>query len=70
MELEIFKLSEIVHMHQEHLVEIVAKSNQLIENFQILNEFVNKLVDKINEMDSEILELARKVFENSVEEPF
>jgi uncharacterized protein YoxC len=70
MELEIFKLSEIVHMHQEHLVEIVAKSNQLIDNLQILNEFVNKLVDKINEMDSEIMELARKVFEDGVKEPF
>lgn len=70
MEMEIFKLSEIVHMHQEHLVEIVFKSNQLIDNLQILNEFVNKLVDKINEMDSEIMELARKVFEGSEEEPF
>jgi uncharacterized protein YoxC len=70
MELEIFKLSEIIHMHQKHLVEIVAKSNQLIDNFQILNEFVNKLVDKINEMDSEIMELARKVFEDGVEESF
>jgi uncharacterized protein YoxC len=66
--MELLVLSSVIEMHQKHLTEIVAKSNQLIENFQTLNNFVNELVKKINEMDDGIMELAREVYKNEIEE--
>jgi peptidoglycan hydrolase CwlO-like protein len=66
--MELLVLSSVIEMHQKHLNEIVAKSNQLIENFQTLNNFVNELAKKINEMNDEIMELAREVYKNEIEE--
>jgi uncharacterized protein YoxC len=69
--MELLVLSSVIEMHQKHLKEIVAKSNQLIENFQTLNKFVNELVEKINQLDDGIMELAREVYKNEIqEEPF
>ena len=62
--MEFWELSDIVKMHQKHLKEIVEKTNQLIDNFKIINDFINTLVKKVNEMDEEIMELARKVSDN------
>jgi uncharacterized coiled-coil DUF342 family protein len=66
--MELLVLSSVIEMHQKHLKEIVAKSNQLIENFQTLNNFVNELAKKINEMNDEMMELAREVYKNEIEE--
>jgi len=68
--MELLVLSSVIEMHQKHLKEIVAKSNQLIENFQTLNNFVNELAEKINEINDEMMELAREVYKNEIEEPF
>jgi hypothetical protein len=62
--MEYWESSDIVKMHQKHLKEIVEKTNQLIDNFKIMNDFINSLVKKVNEMDDEIMELARKVHDN------
>lgn len=62
--MEYWELGDIVKMHQKHLKEVVEKSNQLIDNFKIMNDFINSLVKKVNEMDEEIMELARKVHDN------
>ena len=62
--MEYWESSDIVKMHQKHLKEIVEKTNQLIDNFKIMNDFINSLVKKVNEMDDEIMELARKVHAN------
>jgi hypothetical protein len=36
-----------------------------------LNKFVNELVEKINQLDDGIMELAREVYKNEIqEEPF
>lgn len=58
----LWHLTDIVKMHQIHLKEIVEKTNQLINNVETMNNFVNSLVTKINDMNEEIMELARKVY--------
>lgn len=60
--MQYWELSDVVMMHQKHLKEIVEKSNQLIDNVQTMNDFINTLVKKLNQMDEEIMELAREVY--------
>lgn len=67
--MELCELSDAVKMHQKHLQEIVEKTNQLIDNFKTMNDFINTLVKKVNEMDDEIMELAREVY-GKTKEPF
>jgi len=63
--MEYWELSDIVKMHQKHLKEIVEKTNQLVDNFKIMNDFINTLVKKVNKMDEEIMDLARQVYVNA-----
>ena len=66
---QMWELAETVKIHHAYMQEIVKTLNQMMDDTKAIKDFINLLVQRINEAEDDIMEIARKVYNNPLAEP-
>ena len=66
---QIWELSETVRLHHGYMQEMVKTLNQIVDNTNAMRDFLNLLAQRVNETESNIMDMARMVYHNPLGEP-